>query len=107
MTDSRGKVDGRSHYDETNLTIDLLETLVGQDVVEPDKVPMRTVRSWFGAEDQEAAKEIVRDLDNDDEAPFVWESSERGEGHVYLTDYDETLAFTDYLQENPPWYERL
>lgn len=99
-------MDGRSHYDETNLTIDLLETLVGQDVVEPKRVSIATVQSWFGADDQQTAREIISDLDDDDEAPFVGELSEDEKGHVYLTDSSETLEFIADLQENPPWYEK-
>lgn len=98
-------MDGRSHYDETKLTIDLLETLVGRNAVEPERVAIGTVRSWFGADDQRVAEKIIEDLDTDAEAPFVWNPSEGGQGHVYLTSHEETIEFIEHLRKNPPWYE--
>jgi len=100
-------VDGRNHYDETNLMIDLLETLLGSDAVEPSQVSIETAKSWFGADDQDVALEIIAELDSRPDAPFVWERSDGTTDHIYLTSREETLDFISELRENPPWYEKL
>lgn len=83
--------------------IDLLETLLGKEILGPDSINISDTLEWFAVSEREDARKIIEEMHNNQDCPLKYEIGDHT--RVWLRDKEETEEFIRELRDSPPWFE--
>jgi hypothetical protein len=81
-----------------DLKIDLVETLIANEVFGPESMKVDHILNWFATEEMETAEELIETMHENADCPLKYRIGKHSE--VWLRDKDEALEYIEELRQS-------